>query len=482
MASNKELKALITLAGKIDPSLQSALLKAQKGTSDTTTKLSKLEKVGVKALSLTGKAAKATAVGLASLALAGGAAMIKLGKEGLETASNLAEVQNVVDVTFAKSSKEIDTWSSNLLNAYGLSELSAKKYSSTMGAMLKSSGVADDEMRSMSKDLTQLAADMASFYNLDADEAFNKIRSGISGETEPLKQLGINMSVANMQAFALSKGITKSYSAMSQAEQMTLRYQYLMSVTADAQGDFSRTSGSLANQQKLLKENLSQLAAKIMTGAIPALSAGAKNLNSMIASVDTETLGKFVSQIVDLAVGLMPIATNLLPVITKLLETILPPVLNIVKFVLPPLTKFFDLVIRVISKIMQIGVGVFRSIFGSDKKQTAIDLGNASGVMVQTYGKFAQGGFSAQPAIFGEAGLEAAIPIKRGNRRSISLLQRTAQMLGVSNQFYGGSFVYSPVINDGDPERLQPILRRHYEDMKRMWEEWQNRGRRLSFG
>lgn len=236
MASSKELKALITLAGKVDPSLQSALLKAQKGTADTTMKLSKLEQVGVKALNATRKAAKATAVGLAALAVSGGAALWQLGKEGIETASNLAEVQNVVDVTFADSAKEIDAWSSNLLNSYGLAELAAKKYASTIGAMLKSSGVADDDMRVMSKDLTQLTADMASFYNLDSDEAFNKIRSGISGETEPLKQLGINMSVANMQAFALSKGITKSYSAMSQAEQMTLRYQYLMSVTADAQG------------------------------------------------------------------------------------------------------------------------------------------------------------------------------------------------------------------------------------------------------
>ena len=260
MASSKELKALITLAGKVDPSLQSALLKAQKGTADTTMKLSKLEQVGVKALNATRKAAKATAVGLAALAVSGGAALWQLGKEGIETASNLAEVQNVVDVTFADSAKEIDAWSSNLLNSYGLAELAAKKYASTIGAMLKSSGVADDDMRVMSKDLTQLTADMASFYNLDSDEAFNKIRSGISGETEPLKQLGINMSVANMQAFALSKGITKSYSAMSQAEQMTLRYQYLMSVTADAQGDFARTSDSFANQQKLLKENMSQLA------------------------------------------------------------------------------------------------------------------------------------------------------------------------------------------------------------------------------
>ena len=132
MASSKELKALITLAGKVDPSLQSALLKAQKGTADTTMKLSKLEQVGVKALNATRKAAKATAVGLAALAVSGGVALWQLGKDGIETASNLAEVQNVVDVTFADSAKEIDAWSSNLLNSYGLAELASKKYASTI--------------------------------------------------------------------------------------------------------------------------------------------------------------------------------------------------------------------------------------------------------------------------------------------------------------------------------------------------------------
>ena len=85
-----------------------------------------------------------------------------------------------------------------------------------------------EQVTEMSTDLAGLAADMASFYNLDFDTAFQKIRSGISGETEPLKQLGINMSVANLEAFALSKGITKAFNDMSQGEQTILRYQYLM--------------------------------------------------------------------------------------------------------------------------------------------------------------------------------------------------------------------------------------------------------------
>ena len=111
--------------------------------------------------------------------------------------------------------------------------MQAKKYTSTLGAMMKSSGLTGKAVTSMSTDLAGLAADMASFYNLDFETAFEKIRSGISGETEPLKQLGINMSVANLEAYALSQGITKSYESMTQAEQVTLRYNYLMQATRD---------------------------------------------------------------------------------------------------------------------------------------------------------------------------------------------------------------------------------------------------------
>ena len=167
--------------------------------------------------------------------------------EAISAASDLAEVQNVVDVTFGDSARQIQTWSEQAGKQYGLTETQAKRYASTIGAMLKSQGTAQKDVLEMSESLAGLAADMASFYNLDFDTAFEKIRAGISGETMPLKQLGINMSVANLEAFALEQGITKSYAAMSQGEQTMLRYQYLMKATADAQGDFARTSDSMAN-------------------------------------------------------------------------------------------------------------------------------------------------------------------------------------------------------------------------------------------
>ena len=176
-----------------------------------------------------------------------GKALLDIGKDALEAASALNEVQNVVDVTFGSDSNKINQWAKEAGTQFGLTETKAKQFASTLGAMMKSSGVASEEIVDMSTSLAGLAADMSSFYNLDFDEAFQKIRSGISGETEPLKQLGINMSVANLEAFALSKNITKSFNDMSQGEQTMLRYQYLMQATADAQGDFARTSDGYAN-------------------------------------------------------------------------------------------------------------------------------------------------------------------------------------------------------------------------------------------
>ena len=176
-----------------------------------------------------------------------GKALLDIGKDALEAASALEEVQNVVDVTFGSDANKIDTWAKNAGTQFGLTETQAKKFTSTLGAMMKSAGMSGSEITDMSTDLAGLAADMASFYNLDFETAFQKIRSGISGETEPLKQLGINMSVANLEAYALSKGITKAFNDMSQGEQTMLRYQYLMQATADAQGDFAQTSDGYAN-------------------------------------------------------------------------------------------------------------------------------------------------------------------------------------------------------------------------------------------
>lgn len=230
-------------------------------------------------------------------------------KTGIDYASDLAEVQNVVDVTFGSATEAINSWSKECLAAYGMNEVSAKRYAGTIGAMLKSSGLAGDAIVDMSKDMAGLAGDMASFYNLDLETAFEKIRSGISGETEPLKQLGINMSVANLEAYALSQGITTAYNEMSQAEQVMLRYNYLMSTTADAQGDFARTQDSYANQTRLLSESWLEFTGVMAEQLLPVLTTIVSWLNNIVAFL-TENADMVSAVLVGLAttVGILAVA------------------------------------------------------------------------------------------------------------------------------------------------------------------------------
>lgn len=230
-------------------------------------------------------------------------------KTGIDYASDLAEVQNVVDVTFGSATEAINSWSKDCLAAYGMNEVSAKRYAGTIGAMLKSSGLAGDAIVDMSKDMVGLAGDMASFYNLDLETAFEKIRSGISGETEPLKQLGINMSVANLEAYALSQGITTAYNEMSQAEQVMLRYNYLMSTTADAQGDFARTQDSYANQTRLLSESWLEFTGVMAEQLLPVLTTIVSWLNNIVAFL-TENADMVSAVLVGLAttVGILAVA------------------------------------------------------------------------------------------------------------------------------------------------------------------------------
>ena len=211
--------------------------------------------------------------------------LVDFGRSAVDLGSQITEVENVVDVAFGSMSDKAYQFASTAKEQFGLSELAAKQYSGTMMAMMKSSGVAQDAASKMSISLAGLAGDIASFYNIDTDTAFQKIRSGISGEIEPLRQLGINLSVANMEAYALSRGITTSYNAMSQAEKVALRYNYLMSATGDAQGDFARTSGTWANQVRLLTLNFQSLSAVIGQGLIAGILPAIQALNALMSKL-----------------------------------------------------------------------------------------------------------------------------------------------------------------------------------------------------
>lgn len=244
-------------------------------------------------------AAATSALGMASVVAAGVAVVAVLGQvvtyaknaaeallefsaEAVTLGSNLNEVQNVVDVTFGASADAINDFALTAMTSFGISETAAKKYAGTLGAMLKSSGVDTSSITTMSTALTGLAGDLASFYNLSTDEAFAKIQSGLAGEIEPLRQLGITLSVANLNAYALSQGMSETYDSMTDADKLLVRYQYLMQASADAQGDFVRTGGGWANQVRVMSTAWDAFKTAIGQGIIPLILPIVQLINNII--------------------------------------------------------------------------------------------------------------------------------------------------------------------------------------------------------
>ena len=212
-----------------------------------------------------------------------GQMLLQFGAESVQLASDLEEVQNVVDVTFGtEGSKKIESWAKAASSQFGLTELQAKQYASTLGAMMKSNGMTSDEVLELSTDLAGLAADMASFYNMDFDTAFSKIQSAMAGMTLPMRQLGIDMTEGSLSAFAMAEGMETAYSKMSEKEQQLVRYRYLMKVTADAQGDFARTSDSFANSQRRMATGFDTLKAQIGELLLPIATDVSNAINDLL--------------------------------------------------------------------------------------------------------------------------------------------------------------------------------------------------------
>ncbi len=211
--------------------------------------------------------------------------IIDFGKSAIELGSDLTEVQNVVDVTFPKMSKQIDAFAKNAALSFGLSETMAKKFTGIFGAMAKAFGFSEGAAYDMSTTLTGLAGDVASFYNLSQDEAYTKLKSVFTGETETLKDLGIVMTQNALDAYAMANGYGKVTAKMSEAEKVALRYQFVQDQLALATGDFSRTSDQWANQVRILSLQFDSLKATIGQGLINVLTPVIQVINTIIGKL-----------------------------------------------------------------------------------------------------------------------------------------------------------------------------------------------------
>lgn len=208
--------------------------------------------------------------------------IINFSKACIELGSDLAEVQNVVDVTFGSMSEQVNDFAKNAMESYGLSEKVAKQYMGTFGAMSKAFGYTTEAAYEQAAALTGLAGDVASFYNLTTDEAYTKLKSVFTGETESLKDLGVVMTQTALDEYALQKGMGKTTSEMSEQEKVALRLAFVQDRLATASGDFARTSEGWANQTRVLTLKFESLKATLGQGFINVLSPLLPLINELV--------------------------------------------------------------------------------------------------------------------------------------------------------------------------------------------------------
>ena len=252
----------------------------------TTSNFSKIEKSAGGLTPAFGKLGIAIAAAFSIKQIAG------FGKACLDLGSDLAEVQNVVDVTFGDMSSKVDEFASTSITQLGLSETAYKKYIGTFGAMSKAFKFSTEEALGMSKALVELTGDISSFYNLNSEEAFTKLKSVFTGETETLKSLGVVMTQTALDEYALAKGIGKTTAQMSEQEKVALRFSFVQDRLSAASGDFIRTQKGWANQTRILSMQFEAFKSQIGQGLINALTPVIEVINRLMLKL-TDLAKKF---------------------------------------------------------------------------------------------------------------------------------------------------------------------------------------------
>lgn len=212
-------------------------------------------------------------------------ALVQFGKEAVNFASDVQEVQNVVDTAFGSMSYKMEAFADTCIETYGMSKLTAKEMGSTFMAMAKGIGQTTDVASDKAVELTGRLGDIMSFYNKTASEVNTIGKAIYSGETEPLKSIGIVMTENNLKTYALSKGYKKLYTEMSAAEKLLVRQEYFLEQTSMAAEDFVKTQDSWANQTRILSERWKEFMTICGNGLIQVLTPAVKTLNQMLDSL-----------------------------------------------------------------------------------------------------------------------------------------------------------------------------------------------------
>lgn len=206
-------------------------------------------------------------------------------KDAIDISSDLTEVENVVRQTFGNYESMMQDFVKTSITQYGMSELTAKQVGSRFQAMGTAIGFSQGKMADMSIELTKLTGDLASFYNEEQSDVARRLQSIFTGETEPMRRYGVDLTNATLKEYAMSKGLNSNISAMTQAEKTMLRYQYVIERTSNAQGDFARTSDTWANQIRQLKQQFEAWSAIVGSSLINAFKPFVKTLNAVMQKV-----------------------------------------------------------------------------------------------------------------------------------------------------------------------------------------------------
>lgn len=212
-----------------------------------------------------GNLTKIGAIGTATVT----APILAMGTAAVASASDLEESMNKVSVVFGETGDEITTWSENTATSMGISQQNALEAAGTFGNLFSAMEVGQQDTADMSTGLVQLASDLASFNNLDPTEVLEKLRSGMVGQSEPLRALGVNLTAAAVETKAFELGLADANGVLTEADLVTARYALIMEQTTLAQGDFARTSDGLANSTRINKAEFANLSAQLGTILIP---------------------------------------------------------------------------------------------------------------------------------------------------------------------------------------------------------------------
>ncbi|MBF7097575.1 phage tail tape measure protein [Alkalibacter mobilis] len=199
-----------------------------------------------------------------------------------DMASDLQETMSKTDVVFGENSKAVKDWSEESIENMGLAQQTALDMVSTYGDMGTSMEIPTEKAAEMGMELTKRAADLSSFKNIKIDVANTALNAVYTGETESLKKLGVVMTQANLEQFALQKGMGKTYKEMTEAERVQLRYAYVMDKTNNAAGDFARTSDGYANSQRILQESLKQVGTELGQVLLPIMTTLVQRVTELV--------------------------------------------------------------------------------------------------------------------------------------------------------------------------------------------------------